>query len=442
MSALAIVAKGIGYQVTGSDVDESFITDSSLAEAGLTSAVGFAPEHLAPSVDLVIAGAAFGDNNPEIQAAQTRHLPIWTYSEALAYLAGHQQLVAVAGTHGKTTTTGLLAYLLMKANYDPSYVIGTGHIAGLPSHGRAGQGDYFIAEADDYKRAPNDPQPKFLDLTPYAAIITSIEFDHPDMYADLEACLTAFKQFAARIKRDGFLVTLAGDPTIKRLIDETNQRVITFGFGAADYQIQRHDNQSFSLATHEQIYGPFKTALAGEHNLLNVAAATVMALQLGLSEQEIAASLPHFAGVERRYELLGQVGDTIVIDDYAHHPTAVQLTLETAKKQYPSRPLWTVFQPHTYSRTKALLKEFGQAFKAADQVIITDIYASARETEKTISTEELVNEIKRHHPTVEYIPQTELKSSLATRVPNGAVVLLMGAGDIYKIGRGWVTEKL
>ncbi len=435
MSALALVAKGMGYHVRGSDVAEVFITDASLRAADIEVFHGFSADHLMPNPDTVVVGAAYGEDNPEVAAAVAAQLKLTSYSECLAALASQQKTLAVAGTHGKTTTTALLSFLLYKAAWQPSFVIGTGEVTGLPAHGYAGRGDYFVAEADDYKRSPTDRRPKFLDLNPYAAIITSIEHDHPDIYPSLADCAEAFYEFACRVAAAGFLVINADDPELQKLKGRLpGHRFIGYGFASgADYQILLEEH-GFRLQDASQSYGPFRLALPGRHNLANAAAAVVMALTLGMAEALIVKIIPDFQTVQRRYQLIGQFGQVPEIDDYAHHPTSVRRTLETARAQYPNRPIWCLFQPHTYSRTAALLQEFGTAFGAADTVIVTDIFASAREQSATISAPTLVSEIGRHHPHVHYVAKTALLTYLRDHLPPRAVLLTLGAGDIYKTG--------
>lgn len=441
MSALAIVAQGMGYTVAGSDVAESFITAEPLAEAMITVHDGFSADHITDGIDLVIAGAAYGESNPEYQAATDRQLPIWTYSELLGYLGNSKKLIAVAGTHGKTTTTSILSYLLYAGGYEPSYVIGTGHVSGLPSHGFAGDGEFFVAEADDYKRAPNDPRPKFLDLAPYAAIITSIEHDHPDMYPSLRDCVEAFYQFILRVRPDGFLVVNGDDQNIEKLrLRVADRRFVSYGFGeAVNYRIAQYGHQ-FTLTADSQVYGPFQLNLQGKHNVMNATAAIVVAIESGVPVATLIEHLPAVVGVERRYQVMGERNGSVIIDDYAHHPTAVALTLETAKQQYPYRSLWCLFQPHTFSRTKALLAEFGGAFQAADVVIITDIFGSAREQGGDITARDLVAEIGKQHRNVLYVPYEKLAQFVERNLPAGIVAITMGAGDIYKIGQQYLGQ--
>ncbi len=442
MSALALVANGLGHNVSGSDVNEQFITDQSLQDAGIFVASGFNADHIPTDTGLVVVGGSFDQNNPEVIAAKQRNLQILTYSEFLGQLSDDQKTIAIAGTHGKTTTTALLAYIFEQSGEKPSYVIGTGSVAGLKAPGAAGEGEYFITEADDYKRSVADPTPKFLDLKPYAAIVTSIEHDHPDLFPTLQSCTDAFVKFATKLRPDGFLVVNADDAGVTSLrAIITNKKVISYGHdNGADYRItlSQTDAESpvrFSLVTATTTYGPFELGLRGRHNLSNAAAAVTMALELGLSPAKIQAILPTFESVERRYDYVGKRGEIDIYDDYAHHPTAVAVTLETLRIQYRRRPLWCVFQPHTYSRTKALLEEFGAAFGAASMVIITDIYASARETEVTVTANELVRAIAANRDSVQYVSHDTLEKYLKENLPSNAVLVTMGAGDIYKIGR-------
>ncbi len=448
MSALAILAKGLGYDVSGSDAADTYgPTGALLAKSGIHAWDNFAAEHITPEIDLVVVGAAFGDDNPEVTAAKEQDIELWSYSQLQGYIARDKKTLAVAGTHGKTTTTSLLTYLFYKDNKAPSWIIGTGEVSGLPSHGGAGTGDYFITEADDYKSASNDPTPKFLDLSPFGAIITSIEHDHPDLYPTLEDCIHAFRQFLQRVDPQGIVVANYDDKNVRHLLTEFPELpVVTYGEEeGATYRIQINNTaagsaSSFSLVTDRGVYGPFELQLVGLHNIYNAAAAVIIALHCSVSEAAIQTILPTFRTVERRFQLLGQRGEQIIIDDYAHHPTAVQLTLEAAKKHYPDRPLWVVFQSHTYSRTKALLAEFGQAFGAADSVIITDIFASAREKEVTVTAEELTREIATHNSNVHYVAKDGLLDYLRHNLPTNAVLITMGAGDIYKIGKQFLDN--
>lgn len=437
MSALAIVAHGLGYKVTGSDVPEAYgPTGELLKEAGITTFDGFDAAHITGNIDTVVVGTAFSQTNPEIAAAQERRIPLVTYAKFLGELSKQKKTVAIAGTHGKTTTTSLTAYLIYHAGRKPSWVIGTGHISGLPSHGFSGEGEYFITEADDYKISAEDTRPKFAELSPAIAVITSIEHDHPDVYPTLEACVQAFRLLVQRVPQDGLLIVNGDDPVIHRLMREfPNKKVITYGFETGnDYRI--HDTEKgFMLEHNHGLTGPFQLALPGQHNRYNATVAIIIAQQAGVGVEAIQTLLPKFRTVERRFEILGEYNGAIIVDDYAHHPTAVAMTLEAAKRSYPDRPLWVAFQSHTFSRTETLLKEFSRSFEAADTVVITDIFGSARESTGSITGKTLANTTAEHHDDVRFVAFDELLGYLKEHLPNDAVLITMGAGNIYEIGK-------
>lgn len=442
MSALALVMHGLGYTVSGSDVPNSYGRTGELLEAAGIPTNDFSPDVITPAIDLVVLGTSFGTSNPELLKATELNVTILPYSEALQQLTQTKKLIAVSGTHGKTTTTSLLAYLLMSSKLSPSWIIGTTEISGLPAHGGAGESDWFVLEADEYKKASDDLTPKFLDYTPYGLLINNIEHDHPDVYPTLESFKAAFTKLTHRVRADGFIVANGDDENVMDVLRAYNNKTLTFGFKADNtYQIDYdHNTNSFFLHTKSEQFGPFKLQLRGQHNIYNAAGAAVMALEIGVKESQITASLPNFTTVERRYQLLGITkNNSVVIDDYAHHPTAVAATLKTAKQDYPNRKLWVAFQPHTYSRTRTLLDEFARCFEAADTVLITDIFASARENEVTITAEEVVKNISLHHPNATYVPYDQLESYADQHLPPNSVLIVMGATKINEIGQNLVA---
>lgn len=440
MSALAVMAKNLGYEVRGSDEAETFPTDAVLASAGITVAAGFDAKNLQPRPDLIVVSAAYGLSNPEVKAAKSSRISQIAPSELLAELMSSFEGIGVAGVHGKTTTTAMLAYIMDNAGYSPSYLIGTSGVPGLAGSGHIGDGTYFIAEADEYKKSDLDNQPKFLDLPLKHVIITSIELDHPDVYETAESMYRAFYQLTTKIPRDGTIIACIDWPLVRRLVSRRADRpCLTYGFSAqAQYQIV--DAQStptetkFSLKTATEVFGPFILKVPGQHNTLNASAAAIMALKLGVSEAAIIKALRSFQGVSRRFELLGNYNGAIIIDDFAHHPTAISYLLETARKVFPDRQIVAVFQPHTYSRTGKLLKEFAQALKSADRLILLNIYASAREKSGYVTIKDLIDEVKPYKPDVEYRSSlSDVSQYLANFISNRDVVLLIGAGDVYKV---------
>lgn len=446
MTALAIYAKEKGYSVTGSDSEDIFVTDIALSKAGI-KVTTFDAENLQNKPDLVVVSAAYDKDNIEVKEAHKKRLEIKPYSEALSLLSHDSQVIAVSGIHGKTTTTALISFLLTKANLDPSYIIGSGAVASLPSTGHAGTGDYFVLEADEYRKSADNMDSKFFDLNPQIEIITSIEMDHPDMFLTDENVYNAFYRFACRLPRSGFIVLCIDYQKAKKLIRSLADRNFeTYGFSEnaawriTDYE-ETEEATSFKIDHKGDILGPFKLKMPGEGNVLNATAAIITVLKLGTEEKLIKKYLEDFGGVKRRFEKVGQKGETIVIDDYAHHPRAVAMTLEAARKKFPTSKIWCIFQPHTYSRTKELLGDFAKAFPAADKVIITDIYASEREKEKTITGEELAQAIHKNHKQTRYISSWEkIIEELNDNTDGKTIVITMGAGDIYKLGEQFLKS--
>jgi len=439
MTALAIFAKEKGYEVTGSDVEETFVTDKILEKAGMT-VLNFDPENLREKPDLVVVSAAYGKDNPEVNISRKKHLDLKYYSEALAMFSNESQVIATSGIHGKTTTTAIISYLLMKANLDPSFVIGSGEIPNLEMPGHFGKGDYFVLEADEYRKSPDDKNSKFFDLSPKIEIITSIEMDHPDVFSSEEKVYEVFYKFACRIPRSGFIVLCLDYPKARKLLRSLADRNFeTYGFAlGTDWQIVNfkddEDLTSFSLKNQNQISGPYRLKIPGRANALNATAAIITVLKLGVEEKLIKKYLFNFSGVKRRFEEIGKTDKLTIIDDYAHHPRSIALTLEAARQKFPETKIWCIFQPHTYSRTKELLGDFAKSFWAADRVIITEIYASAREKEATISGEDLALAIRKNQRQVKFIKSwPKIIQELKDNLTSSTVILTMGAGDIYKL---------
>ena len=441
MSALALYLKKAGYAVTGSDVADNFVTDKILADNGIEILSGYDGKNLKglkPS--MVIASAVHGKENPEIKEAQKRHLNFMYYSEALGQITNNKKVIAVSGTHGKTTITALTAYIMEKGNLSPSYIIGAGQVSSLKTNASKGDSEYFVLEADEYRKSPEDLSPKFLDINPEIAIVSSIELDHPDVYPTIEAMYDAFYRLVCRVPRKGFIVLCTDYPkSLKLLRTLVDRKFETYGFNLqAKWRIMdlKEDTtgSTFSLQTPEGNYGPFTIKLPGKYNVLNATATIITCLKLDIDEKTIKKYLPQFRGVKRRYEKILETNDLVIIDDYAHHPTSVENVLEATKTQYPNYQLWCIFQAHTSSRTQKFLDKFAKAFAVADQTIITDIYTSAREVDNRITGQELANEIKRYQKKVIYIKDWEkIKEYIFDTIKKPAVILTIGAGDIYKL---------
>ncbi len=439
MAGLAIMAKQLGYEVSGSDEATVFPTDALLEEHGVTFHNGYDADHLKTIPDLVVISAAYGLQNPEVKAAKNLRLTLIPQSEMLAKIMERFESVGVSGVHGKTTTTSMLAFILQQAGFSPSYAIGTSGIPGLQGNSHIGDGKYFVVEADEYKKSDLDWQPKFLDLPLKHVIITSIELDHPDIYATAEQVYSVFYQLTTKIPRGGTIVVCTDWPLVKRLATRLVDRtLLTFGFElGARYQIidvTMGEKTTFSIKGEEETIGPVTISLPGRHNVLNATAALLMATKLGVSSDATIRALASFEGPKRRFEYLGELNGAPVFDDYAHHPTAISYLLEAAKKRFPGKRVVTVFQPHTYSRTGKLLKEFATALKDADKLILLNIWASAREKSGYVTIQDLIREVRVLKPDVEYRSSLdEAAAYLQGMITANDVVLLVGAGDVYQI---------
>lgn len=440
VAGLAIISKELNYGVDGSDVEEVFITDELLNKNGIHFYNGFAAENIKKyKPDLVVIGAAHGANNPEVKAVKSMKTPTLTQSEMLGKLMADYEGVGVAGVHGKTTTTSMLALVLQDAGFSPSYFIGTSNIPGLKSNAHIGEGKYFVVEADEYKKSETNLSPKFLDLPVKHLIVTSIEMDHPDVYSSAEHMYQVFYQLSLKIPRDGSVIACSDWPLVKRLVSRLADRnCVTYGFekGASHQIVDIHEGEktTFSISTSKKIIGPIEIGMPGRHNILNAVAAYLMAKQLGVNDTIIFKTLRYFKGPKRRFEYLGEYNGAAFFDDYAHHPTALNFLIETAKKKFPTKKVTVVFQPHTYSRTSKLLKEFAKSLKGPDRLLILNIWASAREKSGMVTIKDLISEIRKHRNDVEFRSSLEdVASYLSATISKEDVVLLVGAGDVYKI---------
>lgn len=453
MTALAVYLKQAGFEVEGSDSQNIYMTDEVLKKAQIKVYEGFAKENLQnKSPDLCIISAAYGFDNPEAKEVRHRKIKTMYYSEALGSISAEKKLIAVAGIHGKTTTTALVASMLKAANLDPSFIIGAAAVPILGTCAQYGTGEYFVLEADEYRQSPSNNSSKFLDLNPEIAVITSIEFDHPDIFPTVEEVYQTFYRFACRVPRHGSIILCLDYPKCRKLKSSLVDRHFeTYGFDSeAAWRIvgAREGGQTeFSLEHDQETFGPYTLKIPGQHNILNATVAVILAKKFNIDEKIIKKVLNEFSGVGRRFEKVGAVGDIQIFDDYAHHPTAIQKTLEATRAKFPKAKIWCVFQPHTYSRTKSLLKEFGKAFNLADKVVITDIYASERETTGDVTARDLVKEIEKNQKNVRNVRnvryfknQEEIKKYLIDFVKGPAIILMMGAGDIYKLSQDLIEE--
>ena len=447
MTALAVLAKEAGIRVTGSDLEEKFITDTVLERAGIKWRIGFSPKNIEGQPDLVIAtGAHGGMENPEAKYAQEIGLATVMQGEAVGMFMngeflGRQNLegISVAGSHGKTSTAAMISVILAQDNLDPSFVIGCGGILPLGFPGHFGRGKYFVAEADEYATCPQtDKTPKFLWQNPKILVVANIEYDHPDVFADISQVKEAFLKFAQKLPNDGTLVAGKDNPNVRDLLKAVNCRVVSFGEGPKnDWRLKKflsgEGKTRFWVEYRGKNLGDFSLSLPGKFNALNALGAIIVGLELGISPVKIKKTLAGFRGTKRRFEFIGEVGDIKLYDDYAHHPTEISETLAAAKDFFPGQKIICVFQPHTYSRTKALLADFARCFSGAWEVLILDIYSSAREkSDFGVNAKILTEEIAKHHPRVKYLGKMEkVIDYLGKNVGGGSVIFTMGAGDVF-----------
>ena len=442
ISAIARVLLGRGFAVSGSDREENDQTIS-LRKAGATVSVG----HQAGNVngaEAVIISSAIPANNPEVTAAQELGIPLFKRSEFLGYLMADSTGIAVAGTHGKTTTTGMIAQILVDAKLDPTVILG-GILPDWESNGRAGQGIHFVIEADEYDHM-------FLGLRPSLAVITNIEHDHPDIFPTAAAYFEDFQQFAALLPEGGRLVVCGQDDGIKRLlnmINLPNVAISTYGmiekgakqsydFDAMDCRPNQLGGTDFLVAHNGQMVGLVRLRVPGEHNVLNALAAIIIALGLDIEFAQICRSLASFGGVGRRFQISGEVGGVTIIDDYAHHPTEIKATLSAARQRFPHRRIWAIWQPHTFSRTKLMLAEFAESFGEADRVLALDIYRSRETDNLGISTADVI-EVMDHPKAVHIAEIEDAAVYLLDRIRPDDVVLTLGAGDGNLVGEKLLT---
>ena len=446
--AVVEILKAMGKEITGSDTDEKFFTDEILARLGIEYFEKFAPENVSEDADLILYSTSYNEeNNVEIRTAKEKKLPMASYPEMLAELFNEKWGIAVAGTHGKTTTSAMLAHVLKTCETDPTAVIGS-KVANWNSNALVGAGEYFVLEADEY-------QNKLALYGPKAAILTSCDFDHPDYFQNFEIYKKTFKDFVARLPHVGFLVVWGDSVDTLEVSKSCKADVLTYGVGEEnDYQIinyqlsiinefsnsnSQNSKQTFEIKFKGSSLGEFEIQLPGKHNVLNAAAVVATCHKLQLDMDKVRESLLDFRGTARRFELIGERNGAILIDDYGHHPEEIMATLSGARERYPEKNIWAVFHPHTFTRTQALLAEFSQSFSDADKVLVLDIYGSARETQGGVHSKDLVSLINKFdRDKAEYVPTIpEAVEYLKDKIGPDDVVITIGAGNVWE-----VAEKL
>ena len=429
MSGIAEVLLNRGYRVSGSDLKLTSVTRR-LIERGACIHAGHAPAHL-DAADVVVVSSAVKSDNPEIEEARRLQIPIIPRAEMLAELMRGKYGIAVAGTHGKTTTTSLVAGLTGHGGLDPTVVLG-GRLNALGSNAKLGTGEFMVVEADESDRS-------FLLLSPTLAVVTNIDRDHMESYAGMDDLKSAFVQFVNKVPFYGAAVLCRDDAAVASILPRIKRRVIAYGFGQeADLRVSAAEysgyGAEFELDYRGRSLGAFRLNLPGRHNVLNAAAAVAVGLDLGLAPSVMRSALAEFEGPDRRFQLKGRVGGITVIDDYGHHPTEIAATLHAAGHLGATR-LVVVFQPHRYSRTQYCFEEFAGAFDEADLVLLADIYAAGEEAIDGLTSDGLAQAIRqRGRPEVRYLGAAEdLAARVAPLLEAGDLVLTMGAGSIARV---------
>ncbi|UFS71632.1 UDP-N-acetylmuramate--L-alanine ligase [Geomonas sp. RF6] len=430
MSGIAEVLLNLGYKVSGSDLRETEITQR-LAGLGGEIFFGHRSENVVEA-DVVVISSAVHEDNPEVVEAHARFIPVIPRAEMLAELMRMKYGIAVAGTHGKTTTTSMVATLLSRAGIDPTMVIG-GRLNSIGTNARLGQGKFLVAEADESDGS-------FLKLSPTIAVVTNIDADHLDFYSGIEEIKDTFVEFINKVPFYGLAVLCLDSPNVADILPRVQKRFTSYGLSAqADFRATDVRLSGFTttfVAHHKGVrLGEISFAMPGAHNVLNALAAIAVAMELDIPFEKIQEGFAAFRGVGRRFHLKGSANDIMVVDDYGHHPTEVRATLAAAKSGWEKR-LVVVFQPHRYSRTKELFEDFVKAFYDADVLILTDIYPAGEAPIEGISAESLVARIRRHgQKDVTWISDREaLAEHLLKILQPGDILLTLGAGNVWQIG--------
>lgn len=438
MSGLAEILAERGCRVSGTDIKESPVTRH-LQSLGITVHFGHDAENITDDLDYVIYTAAIHPDNPEYLAAQQKNIPLMDRAHLLGHImAEYPNSIAVAGTHGKTTTTSMVSEVLLAANADPTITVG-GILPTIGSNLKIGHSPYFVAEACEYFDS-------FLQFQPLIGVILNIESDHLDYFKNLENIRRSFHAFAERIPQKGLLVINREIDDVAALTANLSCAVETFSLHTeADWQARNiiHEadgKNSFDVYYQGEYFGSIHLNVPGEHNIANALAAIASAHFLGISHADCRKGLQHFTGTDRRFQRKGEKNGITVIDDYAHHPTEIRAALAAAKK-VRHRTTWCVFQPHTYSRTKFLFDEFGEAFTDADEILIADIYAARETDDGTINAEMLAARIAQAGKSARYVGDFEaIRAYLEAHCQPGDLLMTVGAGDVFKIGEAFLEK--
>lgn len=432
MSGIARYLLSQGENVSGSDLKESK-TIAALRDMGCQIFIGHNPENVHGAAE-VVTSTAIRPDNPEVQEAKRVGIPVIHRSKKLAQLVNAHRGITIAGTHGKTTTSSMVATMLKANDLAPSYVIG-GIVKSFADNARCGDTEWFVIEADESDGS-------LIEYHPEIAVLTNIEMDHQDYYRDTVHLHEIFAEHIQNVRPGGLVVYCSDDPGVLRLVGHavgTERLFLSYGLReGADIRAENITfeglGSTFDVVTSQGTLGSISLQVPGRHNVQNSLAAVTIGLHMGLSIEQISAGLYEFRGVQRRFEILGKTDNLTVVDDYAHHPSEIVATLSAARQSHKNRII-TVFQPHRYSRTKSLAREFGGAFSNADEVIIVDVYGAGEDPIPMVSGDLIARHIQEtNHPNVQFIPDLETAEEvIANRLQPNDLVITLGAGDVYKI---------
>ena len=439
MSGIAEVLINQEYEVSGSDKSETSVT-THLKSLGAKIFFNHAPENI-DGAQVVVMSSAIDPSNPEITRAKETMVPVIPRAEMLAELMRMKYGIAIAGTHGKTTTTSLVSTVLAGGELDPTVIIG-GRLKNTGSHAKLGQSKFLVAEADESDGS-------FMRLSPSIAVVTTLDEEHMDFYKTLENMKDTFLQFINKIPFYGSAILCLDDPNIQSLIPYVEKRFITYGLSSqADYTARNISIDGlktyFNVFRFGKDLGRIRSGALGQHNVLNTLAAVAVGIELDLDFKTIADSLLQFEGVQRRFEIVSQSGELILVDDYGHHPVEIKASLKTAKEVWPSSRLIIIFQPHRYSRTKLLMKDFWSAFNDADYLFVMDIFSAGESPLGRLHANDIVEGAREcGHKNAKYIKnKNELNKQLDRLIKPGDVLMTLGAGDVWNLGRDFLVARL
>jgi UDP-N-acetylmuramate--alanine ligase len=438
MSGIAEVLINQGYEVTGSDQAKTPVTEH-LEKLYAKIFIGHASKNIGES-QVVVVSSAIGQDNPEVAKAKELMIPVIPRAEMLAELMRMKYGIAVAGTHGKTTTTSLVSSVLAGGNLDPTVIIG-GRLKNTGSHAKLGQSKFLVAEADESDGS-------FMRLSPSIVVITTLDEEHMDFYKTLENMKNTFLKFINKIPFYGSAILCLDDVNIQSLIPKVEKRYITYGLSSqADYTAGNISieglNTYFDVYHCSKILGRIRSGALGQHNILNTLAAVAVGMELDLDFKTVVSSLAQFEGVQRRFEIVEQSSELIMIDDYGHHPVEIKATLKTAKDSWPTKKLIVLFQPHRYSRTKSLMKDFWSAFNDADTLLVIDIFPAGESPIENVHANDIVNGVRDYgHKNTTYIKsQNDLNKCLDQLIKPGDIFMTLGAGDVWKLGKEYLMTR-